>query len=294
MDERKKLCVVFDIDETLIHFVSKTYKSLWEGLDPQIKNNLRAVEYNNNIIILRPHIQELFNFFKQTPNIRVGLWTYSEREYSEDIANVLKKELQLPDDFFLFTWGAEDMDVSEDSEEIELPKDLRKVYRTFTNFNKFNTFLVDDLYGNLKHEVNVQNCILIQPFAPFGTSKVRVNIGPEELLMSVNNEEFIGLIDICKKVLKDILGCDVEDINEAFTTDPVFTEKRIKRMGLLSLLKTYAVQFIKMLTLGQPRETPNFIMVQPQNYLPFKKGGFKSHYKNYKNKITRKKRKYLK
>lgn len=288
MDERKNLCVVFDIDETLIHFVSKTYKPLWEGLDPQIKTKLRAIDRGNDVIILRPHIEELFDFFKQTPNIRVGLWTYSEREYSEGIARVLKQELQLPDDFFLFTWGAEDMDMSEDGEEIGLPKDLRKVYRTFTNFNTFNTFLVDDLYKNLRHEVNIQNCVLIQPFAPFGTSKVRVNMDSKALMITRADDEFIGLIHICEKVLDDILGCDIEDIDEGFTTDAVFTEKRVKRMGLLPLLKTYAVQFIKMLTLGQPKETTDFIMVEPQNYPAFKKGGFKSHHKN---KLTRKKRK---
>ena len=52
-------------------------------------------------------------------------------------------------------------------------KVLDIVYHEFPNFNKFNTFLVDDLISNTNHETNKQNSIFIQPFAPFSVEKVR-------------------------------------------------------------------------------------------------------------------------
>lgn len=294
-NDKHKLCVIFDIDETLIHFVQGTYRPLWNNLHSEIKNKLRVVDKKNSIIILRPYIEELFNYFKENlENINVGLWTYSEREYSEDIANVLTRELNLPEDFFLFTWGAEDMESTEDGEEFGLPKDLTKVYKTFVNFNKFNTFLVDDLYRNLTHHINRHNCILIQPFAIFGTSKVRADIGSEKQLMMTNDDAFRNLINVCEVVLRDIKGCSIEDLNDSFTTESVFGEKRVRRMRLEALLKTYAVAFIKMLTIGEPMETNDFIMINTNNYLPHKKGGVKNKknglYSNNRHKITKKRR----
>lgn len=282
MSNRKQLCVVFDIDETLIQFMPNRYKSLWDNMNPEVKNKYRSINFGSNVVILRPYIQEMFNYFKQTPNIKVGLWTYSEREYSEDIAGLLKKELGLPNNFFMFTWGAEDMESTEDGDNSGLAKDLTYVYRKFPNFNKFNTFLVDDVYKNLKHRVNIKNSVLIQPFAPFGTDKVRVDVGIEKQNEIANDSAFNELIKVCQQVLRDITNCDEEDINDAFTTEPVFTEKRLKRMKLDSLLKTYATNFIKMTTIGIPHQTPEFIMFDPQTSLH--SGGMHKRYHYTRNK----------
>lgn len=286
MDERQQLCVIFDIDETLIHFISSKYTYLWDNMDPNLKKKFQEVKLKANIILLRPHIKELFDYFKNTPKIRVGLWSYSEREYSEDIANILTEILELPKNFFMFTWGFEDM------EEDGVSKDLTQVYEKFPNFNKFNTFLVDDLYKNLKHNVNQKNSILIQPFAPFGTSKVRVDIGTEEQSKISNDTAFKDLIMVCQNVMQDILHCETDEIDDAFTTESVFSEKRVKRMNLLSFFKTYAIEFINMLTIGKPMETKDFIMVEPNNYGTHIKGG-KTHKMKWIKRQTRR-RKYIK
>jgi hypothetical protein len=269
MDKRKQLCVVFDIDETLIHYVSKKYKPLVDGMDPELKTKYRAIESGEDIVLFRPYIEELFTYFKSTPDIRVGLWTYSEREYANNIAKILTNMFDLSEDFFLFKWGDEDMARSED----EIPKDLTAVYAEFPDFNTFNTFIVDDLYKNIKHDINKENCILIQPFAPFGTSKVRTSISEEQQSMISNDSVFNDLIDICQKVLNDIKNCDEEDIDYAFSTEPVFVKKRINRMGLQQYLKTYAYNFINLMTIGQPNEVNDFFMVNRDNYPVYKKGG---------------------
>jgi hypothetical protein len=289
-DKRKQLCVVFDIDETLIHFVSKKYRNLWDNLSEPIKSRFNIIESGENIIILRPHIQELFEYFKTRPKIKVALWTYSEKQYSEEIARILSKEFHLPPDFFLFTWGAEDMETSTDTYESSgLPKDLRKIYDQFPNFNTFNTFIVDDLYKNIKHEININNSILIEPFAPFGTSKIRnSDIGSEEQTNLSNDTSFLILREICEKSLRDILNCDTRDIDDAFDSEPIFIAKRVKRMKLSSYLKTYAINFLRMMTIGKPRQTNDFIMVS-QDYGNFVKGGTRK--RNKKRKKSRKNRK---
>jgi hypothetical protein len=292
MDRRQQLCVVFDIDETLIQFISNKYRSVWDNLNENIKTKFNTINFGNNLIVLRPHIEELFNYFKSTPEIKVGLWTYSDREYSKDIAKILSEELNLPSDFFMFTWGDEDMEPTEDFEYSSgMPKDLTKVYHRFPNFNKFNTFIVDDLYKNIKHEINVNNSILIQPFAPLGTSKVRVDIGAEEQNKLSNDTAFIDLIHICEKSLTDILNCESEDIDESFDTECIFSEKRLKRMDLVSFIKRYAINFVNMMTIGNPMQTNEFILVN-QNYGMHIKGGTTRRRRYKKMRKLRRTRKY--
>ena len=98
-DSKKSLCVVFDIDETLIHFIQNKHRGVWDD-NPDLHKEFTAVDDGKHIIILRPYLDQIFQFFKSQPQIKVGLWTYSEQEYSEKIANLLIEQFQLPEDFF--------------------------------------------------------------------------------------------------------------------------------------------------------------------------------------------------
>merc|ERR1711966_443653 len=126
----KELLVVFDIDETLIHFVSHRYTDLFFDLPEEIREQFDIVRDGDNIILLRPYLQELFDFYKSNSNIKVGLWTYSEQEYAYNIRDILSDRLGLGEDFFLFAYGAEDM-LNEDGDEDDYPKNLEKVYRDY-------------------------------------------------------------------------------------------------------------------------------------------------------------------
>lgn len=279
-DSKKSLCVVFDIDETLIHFIQNKHRGVWDD-NPDLHKEFTAVDDGAHITILRPYLDQLFNYFKSQPQIKVGLWTYSEQEYSKKIANLLTKELELPEDFFLFTWGAEQ--INEEGE----PKDLEQVYDEFSQFNKFNTFIVDDLPGNIMHEINQDNCILIQPFAPFGIAKQR-SLQSANVIKSNNDDTKLkDLQGICEKVLVYINGCSDEDIVDSFYTEPVFTAKRIKKMKLEKFCKKFAYKFIRLMTIGNPYETDKFIMLSSnqEKLGPRVKGGGKK-------KRTKKRRKY--
>jgi len=256
-----ELLVVFDIDETLIHFVSNRYTDLYFNLLEEVRGQFDIVRDGENIIILRPYLQELFDFYKKNPNIKVALWTYSEQEYAYNIRDILTEKLGLGEDFFLFAYGAEDM-LNEDGDEDDYPKNLEKVYRDFPSFNVFNTFIVDDAPGNIKHEINKENCLLIQPFAPFSVDKVRRDLGEEGIDIALNDTILEDVENISHIVKTDISGCSIEDIEECFTDQPVFSKKRIKRMGLGKLLKKYTNPPIyELLTIGNPKQSKKFVMV---------------------------------
>ena len=143
-----KLCVVFDIDETLIHFISPPNIEVWDQTSEAHKKNMNYVSDSRDgkrkIIIFRPCIKDIFKYFMENRDtISVGLWTYSERDYAHDIGEAIREFCGLPEDFFLFRYGVEDMG------DESYPKDLRTIYSNFPEFNVFNTFLVDDAYKNL-------------------------------------------------------------------------------------------------------------------------------------------------
>ena len=264
-DIRKQLCVVFDIDETLIQFINKNQidNIQWNTMNEDDKSGFMYVEQaNGHIIFFRPFLRELFRWFKMR-NIKVGLWTYSEQDYAEDIANILKHECDLDDDFFLFKWGAEQME-SEDYDQ-DFPKNLSVVWDKYHNLSTFNTFIVDDLPGNIKHEHNAKNCILVQPYAPFGRNKTRRPMDDKLRARALDDNALDQLQDVCDKVIDDIEGCDSDDIDDSFHSEAVFSHRRLERMGLSSLMKKYATKFITLPAIGESYQTNRFIDVTDQS-----------------------------
>lgn len=255
---KTKLCVIFDIDETLIHFISPPNIDVWNRTSDAHKKNMSYVEDTKNdrlkIIIFRPFIKEIFKYFMENrDSISVGLWTYSEREYAHDIGEAISKLCELPTDFFLFKYGVEDMG------DESYPKDLRTVYSKFPDFNVFNTFLVDDAYKNLIHDVNKQNCILIAPYAPYSHEKKREYATSADHKKSKKDNVLKDVVKICKAVVHDIEGCEPDDVRIGLKTEHVFAPHRVKRMKLESYMKTYQQKKdMQMMNIGSAIETEVF------------------------------------
>ena len=291
----KELLVVFDIDETLIHYVAAKYSHLFWDLPEEIQVQFKYVEdESGSIIIFRPLLKELFDYYANAPNITIALWTYSERDYSEYIADVLIKEFKLDEDIFLFRYGAEDM-INEDGDEDE-PKNLEKVYEDFPEqFNKFNTFLVDDAISNIKHKVNMQNSLLIEPFAPFGAEKVREDVGESAIETALNDDKFLDVIKISEAALKDIMGCDIEDIKAG--EEAIFNIRRIGpgRMNIEELVKTFVKPgtVTNLVTIGNPKASKKLEMIcgGKKKNQSSKKGGKKKKKTIKKKKGGKKKKK---
>jgi hypothetical protein len=254
---KRDILIVFDIDETLIQYINTPAYHYWEQATPEqkriIENNLEYIDLVNSkkpkrqIIFLRPGLKQFLEMARDSGRIKVAIWTYSEREYAKEIAKLICEKYNLPSDTFIFKYGAEDI------EDDDIPKSMKQIWddpKFGKKFNKFNTFIVDDRYGNLCHKINRYNSILVQAYAPFGETKQREPLTDHLLEMAVNDDIFHELTEISKKLLKDIDGCEDEEIDEAFKTEAVFSPKCMKRKGLDSYVKEYT-KGIQLCTIGE-------------------------------------------
>jgi hypothetical protein len=227
-----KLCVIFDIDETLIHFIDERNYHVWENTSEKHKKMLDYEEdkINRKVCIFRPLIQEMFSFFmKNQSMISVGLWTYADAKYASEIREIIIKLCNLPKDFFLFTYSVDDISG-------HYPKDLRHVYSNFPEFNKSNTFLVDNLASNVMHDINKQNGIVVPSFAPYGfnTNPDPTKNGEDEFRLHATaldhakarrDHSLRDVVFICKKISEPDKG------------DHVFSTDRVREMGLQSFFE---------------------------------------------------------
>jgi len=249
----RDILVVFDIDETLIQFVNKKAYHFWEEITPEqkqiIDDKIPYVDFEKKrqVIFLRPCLKEFLEMALKTRRIKVALWTYSEHPYAEEMAQLICKKFGLPDDMFVFTYNAEDI------EDETVPKSLEQIWRTpkFRNFNKFNTILVDDRYGNLAHNINKKNSILVQAFAPFGETKSRETLTDELLTKAINDNIFNELSHITSNLIKYIDGCEDEEIEEAIEArESIFEPKTMKKKHLENYIKEYKNN-VKLFTIGE-------------------------------------------
>jgi hypothetical protein len=253
----RDILIVFDIDETLIQFINKGPYPFWtqfqsEGSIGDKCRFGRSIKYTdypdkNQVILFRPGLEEFLKMAKESGRIKVAIWTYSEQSYAVRIAREICEKFNLPSDTFIFTYGTEDI------RDHDIPKSLEQIWSDpnfGSKFNKFNTFLVDDRFGNVCHEINNRNSILIQAFAPFGEDKKREPMSQELLTKSVNDHLFCDLTEISQKILDDIDGCDDNDIREAFKSESVFAPKCMKRRGLSEYVKIYN-EGLQLCTIGE-------------------------------------------
>jgi hypothetical protein len=252
----RKILLIFDIDETLIQFIPGKYA---EKILPKIKDFNFEYEQDDktkNFIIFRPHIKKLFDFFKKNhEDISVAIWTYSERDYADVVAAAISRFCNLGGaDFFIFRYGVEDI------EDEDFPKSLPHIWDNYPEFNKFNTFLVDDRAANLYHPHNKSNSIIIEPFAPFGTEKERKVMSDEYIEEELHDNQFVSLLEVCQGLIQDVQGCDDEDIMCAIDTEHIFSEKRVNRIGLDKFIKQYDHKGIEidMMTLGDVHTDAKF------------------------------------
>jgi hypothetical protein len=251
---KRDVLVVFDIDETLIQFINKNAYHYWQEITPEQKeivdNNLDYIdlgEEKKQIIFLRPGLREFLEMARDSGRIKVAIWTYSERDYANAVAKNICDKFNLPSDTFIFKYGSEDI------EDDDIPKSLKQIWDNPAfgkKFNKFNTFLVDDRYGNLCHKINVNNSILVQAFAPFGETKQREALTQELLEKAINDNIFYELTKITTNLLRDIDGCEDDEIDEAFETEAIFAPKCIERKRLDSYVKQYDDD-IQLCTIGE-------------------------------------------
>jgi hypothetical protein len=258
MSVPRKILIVFDIDETLIQFVQNKQ-------DPCVFKSIEANESlfdiektdKGDVIIYRPYLGELFEFIKENnTKLQAAIWTYSDADYAKAIGNGLTKKFNLPKNFFLFKYS------EDETADLDYDKDLNFIWDDEDygdNFNKFNTFLVDDRDKNLMHSGNLMNSILIKPFAPFGPEKTRVVTSSKIIEEESKDDVFLEVIKICDTLIKDVDGCTDDEVSTALKTENVFNIERVNRMGLGGHLKSFNVGkkgTFQIMTIGKPHLSP--------------------------------------
>lgn len=242
MSEELPLLVIFDIDETLIQYINKKAYHFWEEADPGMKRTLTAhcefidMPAKRQCVLFRPGLRKFLEQVKRNKRIQIAIWTYSERDYATDIAEMITKHFGFEENPFVFAYGTEDI------EDHDYAKSLKQIWDNpefGDKFNKFNSFLVDDRKGNICHDINMHNGIIVQAFAPFGETKTRAPLTDTSLERSINDDVFEHLSKITKKILTDIDGCSEEDIEEALTVESVFLPKCMKRRKLQAYFKEF-------------------------------------------------------
>ena len=100
---KRNLLVVFDIDETLIHYCNKRFVStVWDPLPSNVKDKFEhSFTSKGDLIIFRPYLGELLKFLYKN-KAKIGLWTYSDQEYAEAIAKTIKDKYKLKKNTFMF------------------------------------------------------------------------------------------------------------------------------------------------------------------------------------------------
>ena len=73
-------------------------------------------------------------------------------------------------------------------------------------------------------------------------------------------KKFKSLKEICQGLIKDVKGCDDDDIMCAIESEHIFSKKRVERSGLSKFMKQYNHKGVEidLMTLGEPEQTPHF------------------------------------
>jgi hypothetical protein len=217
------LNIILDIDETLLYFINHRVRGhSWDTLTAEEKNKYDVIEdKHGNIILPRPNLQKFLTYIFK--HFNVSLWTLSDRDYAESIAQLLITKGH-PSRKIKYIFSADD------DEEHEIAaadihgnnKDLNWLWYQYASkypcFAECNTILVDDLPANALNPSNRQNAIHIAPFALFGEVKKRTD--PYEDVSKDN--VFLLMIELLKKVVKKY---DISSYVGDNRWTPIFSEE---------------------------------------------------------------------
>lgn len=148
-----KICLVFDIDETLLQY----------GPDHYSPNKF---DYEENLIgkdrmVIRPGLKKFIEFVKSNgEKIILGIWTYGTKEYAEKVAKRLEEKYNNLEPLFKFVYSRENMTPG------MLDKELDFIVHKHPELGitKANTFLVDNRPANVIHQKNRNNGIIVESF----------------------------------------------------------------------------------------------------------------------------------
>ena len=148
-----KICLVFDIDETILQYQPKDFT-------PQ-KFDYETNLFENDKIVFRPGLQKFIDYVKSNgEKIILGIWTYGTKEYSEKVVERIEKKYNHGEKLFQFVHSRENMSSG------MLDKELDFIINNHSDLGitKANTFLIDNRPANIIHYKNRNNGIIVESF----------------------------------------------------------------------------------------------------------------------------------
>lgn len=255
------ILVVFDIDETLLQYMNNNAHHYLDEISVEDRKtiqqskieyediktkNIKTNMYSSQCVLFRPYLSEFLEMVKNNKRLHIAIWTYAERDYGIKIAEMITRHFGFKENPFVFVYGEEDI------EDHDHPKSMEQIWRDHPKYNKFNTFLIDDRFGNVKHNINRENAVLCQGFAPFSETKARQPLTPNSLERSVNDTMLKDVMDILNKSFRDMGGCSPAECMEAFKMESIFKLSLIRRKKMEEYIQE--IDGIKMVALGNVSE----------------------------------------
>lgn len=186
----RKLQIVLDLDETLIHYMTAP-EWLLVPEDEKAKYEIHTPFLNGGTAVLRPNFKEFLNYIFE--NCVVSIFTYAPEDYAQEIASVLTDGHP---EKFANIWSFEVAEYA--SNLLERAKDLRYLWYNLNPkvMTPCNTILIDDLDENTNNDSNRNNAIQIQEF--------RLLLGKSKTYNDLSNDKaLLNVMGIIKNILDD-------------------------------------------------------------------------------------------
>jgi hypothetical protein len=148
-----KICLVFDIDETILQYQPKDFT-------PQ-KFDYEKNLFEKDKIVFRPGLQKFIDYVNSNgEKIILGIWTYGTKEYAEKVVERIEKRYNQGEKLFRFVYSRENMSPG------MLDKELNFIVSNHSDvgITKANTFLIDNRPANVIHHKNRNNGIIVESF----------------------------------------------------------------------------------------------------------------------------------
>jgi hypothetical protein len=213
-NKTSKLCVVFDIDETILVYLNDARRNqIFRSLNTDLFDY--AQFYKREFVVFRPGFRDFITYAKRK-KIDIAIWTYGDKKYAEFIDRLICLYYGFRKSPFVFVYS--NSEIKEDIQNGRFEKDMRRIFDAYPGrFNISNTFLVDNKPSNIYHQSNSKNGFIVESFNPLD-----INLASKDDLFTI-------LKDVCNKIIK----------HKGASNIPIFEKENIQSMELDKYYKQY-------------------------------------------------------
>ena len=216
-----KLCVVFDIDETILVYLNNARSNhKFRSLNTDLFDHAEfQIGDKREFVVFRPGFRDFITYAKRK-KIDIAIWTYGDKKYAEFIDRLICLYYGFRKSPFVFVYS--NLEIKEDIQNGRFEKDMRRIFDAYPGrFNISNTFLVDNKPSNIYHQSNFKNGFIVESFNLF--------LNKNDIILASQDDLFTILKDVCNKIIK----------HKGASNIPIFEKENIQSMELDKYYKQY-------------------------------------------------------